>query len=123
MGSKGGVFMSDCIFCKVAAKEIPSTVVYEDEQVVAFKDLEPQAPVHVLVIPKKHVESVAAFSAGDKELAAHILVEVIPQLARELGVAEKGFRVVTNTGDEGGQSVKHLHFHLLGGRSMQWPPG
>ena len=115
--------MSDCIFCKIAAKEIPSTVVYEDEQVVAFKDLEPQAPVHVLVIPKKHVESVAALKEEDKELAAHILVDVIPQLAQELGVAEKGFRVVANTGDEGGQTVKHLHFHLLGGRSMQWPPG
>jgi histidine triad (HIT) family protein len=115
--------MSDCIFCKIASKEIPSTVVYEDEQVVAFKDLEPQAPVHVLVIPKKHVESVAALKEEDKELAAHILVDVIPQLAQELGVAEKGFRVVANTGDEGGQTVKHLHFHLLGGRSMQWPPG
>ncbi len=115
--------MSDCIFCKIAKKEIPSAVVYEDEQVVAFKDLEPQAPVHVLIIPKKHVESVAALKVEDKELAAHILVDVIPQLARELGVAEKGFRVVANTGDEGGQTVKHLHFHLLGGRSMQWPPG
>ena len=115
--------MADCIFCKIANKEIPSTVVYEDEQVLAFKDLEPQAPVHVLVIPKKHVASVAELKLEDKELAAHILVDVIPQLARELGVAEKGFRVVANTGDEGGQTVKHLHFHLLGGRSMQWPPG
>ena len=115
--------MADCIFCKIAGKEIPSTIVYEDEQVLAFKDLEPQAPVHVLVIPKKHVESVAALQEEDKELAAHILVEVIPKLAKDLGVAEKGFRVVTNTGEEGGQSVKHLHFHLLGGRSMQWPPG
>ena len=115
--------MADCIFCKIANKEIPSTVVYEDEQVVAFKDLEPQAPVHVLVIPKKHVASVAELKQEDKELAAHILVDVSPQLARELGVAEKGFRVVANTGDEGGQTVKHLHFHLLGGRSMQWPPG
>ena len=115
--------MADCIFCKIAGKEIPSTIVYEDEQVLAFKDLEPQAPVHVLVIPKKHVESVAALQEEDKELAAHILVEVIPKLAKDLGVEEKGFRVVTNTGVEGGQSVKHLHFHLLGGRSMQWPPG
>ena len=115
--------MADCIFCKIAAKEIPSSLVYEDEQVVAFKDLEPQAPVHVLVIPKKHVESVLALQEEDKALAAHILVDVIPKLAKELGVAEKGFRVVANTGDEGGQSVKHLHFHLLGGRSMQWPPG
>lgn len=115
--------MADCIFCKIARKEIPSTLVYEDEQVVAFKDLDPQAPVHVLVIPKKHVESILALTAEDKELTAHILADVIPQLARELGVAEKGFRVVTNTGEEGGQSVKHLHFHLLGGRSLQWPPG
>ena len=115
--------MADCIFCKIAGKEIPSTVVYEDDMVLAFKDLEPQAPVHVLVIPKKHVASVAELKAEDKELTAHILVDVIPQLARELGVAEKGFRVVANTGDEGGQTVKHLHFHLLGGRSMQWPPG
>lgn len=115
--------MADCIFCKIAQKEIPSTMVYEDDQVAAFKDLEPQAPVHVLIIPKKHVESVLALEEGDKALAAHILVDVIPQLARELGIAEKGFRVVTNTGEEGGQSVKHLHFHLLGGRSLQWPPG
>ena len=115
--------MSDCIFCKIGAKEIPSTMVYEDEQVAAFKDLEPQAPVHVLVIPKRHVESLAALTEEDKELAAHILVDVIPRLARELGLAEKGFRVVANTGKEGGQTVQHLHFHLLGGRSMQWPPG
>ena len=115
--------MADCIFCKIAKHEIPSSIVYEDEQCVAVKDLEPQAPVHVLVIPKKHVESVLALTDADRELVAHILVDVIPQLAKELGVAEKGFRVVANTGDEGGQSVKHLHFHLLGGRSMQWPPG
>ena len=115
--------MADCIFCKIAQKEIPSALVYEDDQVAAFKDLEPQAPVHVLIIPKKHVESILALEADDKELAAHILVDVIPKLARELGIEEKGFRVVTNTGEEGGQSVKHLHFHLLGGRSLQWPPG
>lgn len=115
--------MADCIFCKIAQKEIPSALVYEDDQVAAFKDLEPQAPVHVLIIPKKHVESILALEADDKELAAHILVDVIPKLARKLGIEEKGFRVVTNTGEEGGQSVKHLHFHLLGGRSLQWPPG
>ena len=115
--------MADCIFCKIAHKEIPSQLVYEDEQVVAFKDLEPQAPVHVLVITKKHIASVLELTAADRDLTAHIMQEVIPKLAKELGVAEKGFRVVTNTGEEGGQSVKHLHFHLLGGRSMQWPPG
>lgn len=115
--------MADCIFCKIAQKEIPSQLVYEDEQVAAFRDLEPQAPVHVLVIPKKHVESLLALTAVDKALISHIMIDVIPQLAKELQVDEKGFRVVANTGDEGGQSVKHLHFHLLGGRSMQWPPG
>ncbi len=115
--------MADCIFCKIAQKEIPSQLVYEDEQVAAFRDLEPQAPVHVLVIPKKHVQSLLALTAVDKDLISHIMIDVIPQLAKELQVDEKGFRVVANTGDEGGQSVKHLHFHLLGGRSMQWPPG
>ncbi|KHM51988.1 histidine triad (HIT) family protein [Anaerovibrio lipolyticus DSM 3074] len=115
--------MADCIFCKIANKEIPSTVVYEDDQVIAFKDLEPQAPVHVLVIPKKHVASIAALKSEDKELAGHILCEVIPKIAKEQGVTDSGFRVVANTGAEGGQTVNHLHFHLLGGRSMQWPPG
>lgn len=114
--------MADCIFCKIAQKEIPSKLVYEDDTVVAFRDLEPQAPQHVLVIPKKHVESLLALEEEDKALVSHILVDVIPQLAQKLGIAEKGFRVVANTGEEGGQTVKHLHFHLLGGRSMQWPP-
>ena len=115
--------MADCIFCKIAQKEIPSTLVYEDDMVVAFRDLEPQAPQHVLVIPKKHVESLLALKEEDKALVSHILVDVIPELAQKLGIAEKGFRVVANTGEEGGQTVKHLHFHLLGGRSMQWPTG
>lgn len=115
--------MSDCIFCKIAQKEIPSTVVYEDEQVVAFRDLQPQAPEHVLVIPKKHVESVLGLQQEDKDLAAHILVDVLPEIAKQLGVDASGFRLVVNTGKDGQQTVKHLHFHLLGGRSMQWPPG
>jgi histidine triad (HIT) family protein len=115
--------MADCIFCKIAQKKIPSDIVYEDEAVVAFRDLEPQAPFHVLVIPKKHIESILALTAGDRDLISHIFVEVVPRLAKKFGVSEKGFRVVANTGEEGGQTVKHLHFHLLGGRSMQWPPG
>ena len=115
--------MSDCIFCKIASKEIPSTLIYEDDTVAAFHDLDPKAPVHVLVIPKKHVESLLALEEEDKALVSHILVDVIPELAQKLGIAENGIRVVANTGEEGGQTVKHLHFHLLGGRSMQWPPG
>ena len=114
--------MADCIFCKIASGEIPSTMVYEDDTVAAFKDLEPQAPVHVLIIPKKHVVNVADLSQDDRDLAAHIFCDVVPKLVKELGL-KKGFRVVTNAGEEGGQTVMHLHFHLLGGRSMQWPPG
>ena len=116
--------MSDnCIFCKIAHKEIPTNPVYEDDSVIAFNDLEPQAPVHVLIIPKKHIASLLALTGEDKELLAPITCAVIPQLAKQLNVAEKGFRTVVNTGAEGGQTVQHLHFHLIGGRSMQWPPG
>lgn len=115
--------MADCIFCKIAQGEIPSTKVYEDDLVLAFRDLDPQAPEHVLVIPKKHIASVMDFAEEDRELAAHILTVVVPKIARELGVADGGFRLVTNTGADGGQTVGHLHFHLLGGRSLTWPPG
>lgn len=115
--------MADCIFCKIAAGEIPAQVVYEDDSVIAFKDLSPKAPVHVLIIPKKHVQSVAHFTTEDNELAAHIFVDVVPKLAAELGIADAGFRLVMNTGKNGGQSVYHLHVHMLGGRKMTWPPG
>ena len=115
--------MSDCIFCKIAAGEIPAQKVYEDDSVVAFKDLSPKAPVHVLIVPKKHIQSVAHFEAEDKELAAHIFVDVVPKLANDLEIADNGFRIVVNTGDDGGQTVNHLHVHLLGGRKMTWPPG
>ena len=115
--------MSDCIFCRIAAKEIPSDTVYEDEQVIAFRDLEPQAPDHILIIPKKHVASILGLGQADRDLAAHIMVDVIPAVAKKLGVDESGFRVVVNTGKDGNQTVQHLHVHLLGGRMMQWPPG
>lgn len=115
--------MADCVFCKIAQKEIPSNVVYEDDDVIAFRDLEPQAPVHVLVIPKRHFADLLSFTRAERTLAGHILAEVIPQVATELGLAEGGFRVVTNTGQDGGQTVPHLHFHILGGRAMTWPPG
>jgi len=115
--------MSDCIFCKIAAGEIPAQKVFEDELVVAFKDLSPKAPVHVLIIPKKHVAGVNNLTADDKNFVAHIFVDVVPKLAAELGIADGGFRLVVNTGDDGGQTVHHLHVHLLGGRKMTWPPG
>ena len=115
--------MADCIFCKIAAGEIPAQTVYEDDSVIAFKDLSPKAPVHILIVPKKHIQSVAHFEAEDKELAAHIFVDVVPKLTKELGVAEAGFRLIMNTGKDGGQSVPHLHVHLLAKRKMTWPPG
>lgn len=115
--------MSDCIFCKIANGEIPSQFIYEDESVVAFRDLNPQAPEHILIVPKKHVAKIIDFTAEDKDLAAHIFVDVVPEVAKKIGVDESGFRIVINTGEEGGQTVGHLHVHLLGGRKMTWPPG
>lgn len=112
----------DCIFCKIAQKEIPSTIVYEDEDVIAFNDLNPEAPVHVLVIPKKHIESLNAATAEDQQLLGKIML-AIQKIAAEQGIAENGYRVVTNCGVQGGQTVMHLHFHLMGGREMLWPAG
>ena len=114
--------MTDCLFCKIAAGEIPSRKAYEDDTVLAFYDIDPKAPVHVLVIPKKHIESVNTLTRADDALLGHMF-EVARQLAAELGVAENGYRMVTNIGADGGQSVPHLHLHLLGGRSLEWPPG
>lgn len=108
--------MSDCLFCKIAAGEIPSKKVYEDDQILAFYDVNPMAPVHVLVIPKVHIASVAAVTEETAPVVAHIFT-VIPQIARELGL-EDGFRVVSNCGEHAGQSVKHLHFHILGGKPL-----
>lgn len=114
--------MADCIFCKVASGEI-GQLVYEDDQVAAFNDLNPQAPVHVLIIPKKHVEKLADVEDGaDAALLGHILV-VANKIAGDRGVAEEGYRVVVNNGPGAGQSVWHVHFHLLGGRALGWPPG
>lgn len=112
---------TDCIFCKIAAGEIPSKKVYEDDEIIAFYDLSPQAPVHVLLIPKAHITSAADITSANSAVVAHIF-EKIADIARELGLGE-GFRVVSNCGDSAGQSVKHLHFHLLGGRDFTWPPG
>jgi histidine triad (HIT) family protein len=114
--------MADCIFCKVASGEI-GQLVYEDDLVAAFNDLNPQAPVHVLIVPKKHIEKLADVeNQEDSCLAGHILT-VANKLALDRGVSEDGYRVVVNNGPGAGQSVWHLHFHLLGGRDLGWPPG
>ena len=114
--------MADCLFCKIAAGDISSNKLFEDDQLLAFYDIDPQAPVHFLVIPKKHIDSAAVLTEDDAALLGHIYA-VIAQLAARLGIAENGYRVVTNVGADGGQSVKHLHFHVLAGRSLAWPPG
>lgn len=114
--------MADCIFCKIAAKEIPADLMYEDEHLVAFKDINPQAPVHFLVVPKKHIASLLELAPADAGLLDRVQ-QVIVSLARRLDIAGSGFRVVVNTGENGGQTVPHLHFHVLGGRFMNWPPG
>lgn len=114
--------MDDCIFCKIAKGDIPSDIVYEDEKVIAFNDLEPQAPTHILVIPKKHIESLNTIKEEDVEIISYIF-DIIPKLAGNLGIKESGYRVVNNCGSDGGQTVGHIHFHVLGGRSLQWPPG
>lgn len=110
--------MSDCIFCKIVKGEIPCSLVYQDDLIMAFKDISPLAPVHILVIPKQHIESVLDINESNKAVVAHIF-EVIPKIAKEANVAESGFRVVSNIGKDGGQLVRHLHFHILGGRHLE----
>ena len=113
--------MADCVFCMIANHEIPSNIAYEDDKIICFHDLDPQAPVHVLVIPKKHIESLDDVKEEDKELMGHIMI-TIKKIAAELGL-EKGYRVVSNSGEDAFQTVKHLHFHILGKRKLTWPPG
>ena len=113
--------MADCIFCKIAEGEIPSEIVYSDEHCVAFRDVNPQAPTHILVIPREHIKSVNEINSENSSIIAHIF-QVISKIAAEEGL-EKGYRVVSNIGEDGQQSVPHLHFHIIGGRSLQWPPG
>jgi histidine triad (HIT) family protein len=111
----------DCIFCKIASGAIPATLLFEDEEVVAFADRNPQAPVHVLVIPRRHIVSLAQAAKTDDALLGHMF-GTVAELARTLQLAN-GYRSVINTGPDGGQTVEHLHVHLLGGRGMTWPPG
>lgn len=112
----------DCLFCKIIAGEIPSTKVYEDDLCYAFRDIAPQAPTHILVIPKEHITSVSAVTPENSAYVARIF-EIIAKIAEEEGVAKDGYRVVSNIGERGQQTVPHLHFHVIGGRDMTWPPG
>lgn len=114
--------MSTCLFCKIAEKTIPAMIVYEDDQTLAFDDIHPQAPVHTLVIPKRHVMSIQDLGESDQPLLARLLL-ACAKVARDKGLADPGFRLVANTGRDGGQTVFHLHFHVMGGRHMGWPPG
>lgn len=118
---------ANCVFCRIAAGELPSERVHADDTVIAIRDRHPQAPIHVLVLPRRHVAGVAALGAGEvgSEDAALVarMVAVANQVARDLGLAEAGYRLVINQGHDGGQTVGHLHLHVLGGRQMTWPPG
>ncbi len=113
---------ANCIFCKIIAREIPAQIVYEDEQALAFSDINPQAPVHVLVIPRAHIASLNEAATSDEAPLGHLL-RVAARVAREQGIAESGYRTTINTGAGAGQSVFHIHIHVLGGRSLAWPPG
>ena len=114
--------MSDCLFCGIVDGKIKANLVYQDDAVVAFKDIAPKAPVHFLIIPRKHLVNVSDIEEQDRGLIGQIF-QVAAQLARAQGIADSGFRVVVNTGADAGQSVYHLHYHVLGGRQMSWPPG
>jgi histidine triad (HIT) family protein len=111
-----------CIFCEIVARRVPATIVHADSEVTAFRDINPQAPTHILVVPNRHIESIARLTRADGDLLAH-MIEVIGKIAEQEGIAERGYRVVANHGEDAGQSVAHLHLHLLGGRRMGWPPG
>ncbi len=114
--------MDNCIFCRIAGKEIPSKVFFEDGEALAFEDIHPQAPVHILLIPKEHIASLNDLPAGREELMGSLLVKA-REIARMKGIARSGYRIVLNTAPDSGQEVFHIHLHILGGRRMTWPPG
>ncbi len=114
--------MEDCIFCKIINKEIPASIVFEDEKMIAFNDINPQAPIHILLIPREHFASLNDIPKEKKNILSHLLLRA-RQIAQEKGIAEKGYRIVLNTEKDSGQEVFHIHLHLLGGRRMHWPPG
>ena len=114
--------MENCLFCKIIHGEIPANKVFEDEKIIAFDDINPQAPIHILIIPKEHFASLNEIPEEKKDVLSHILLKAC-QIAQEKGVAKSGYRIVLNTERDSGQEVFHIHFHLLGGRKMLWPPG
>ncbi|MFA5524829.1 MAG: histidine triad nucleotide-binding protein [Tissierellales bacterium] len=114
--------MSECIFCKIASGDIQANVTYEDDKIIAFKDSNPQSPIHVLIIPKEHIPSANYIDENNSDIIGEIFV-LINKIAKEMGLDKQGYRIVNNCGEFGGQSVDHIHFHLLGGRQLQWPPG
>lgn len=114
--------MKDCIFCKIAKKEMPSSIVYEDDDLIAFNDINPQAPIHVVVIPKKHIERISDLNLEDAGLTARAILAA-NKIAEKMRVADSGYRLVINCNKDAGQAVFHIHIHLLGGRRMNWPPG
>jgi histidine triad (HIT) family protein len=119
---KGGCEMDGCLFCRIIKKEINAKIIYEDEQVLAFEDINPQAPVHFLVVPKKHIASVNEIQSADAELTGRMFIAA-KNIASEKGVAGSGYRAVFNTGSDAGQAVAHLHLHITGGRKHSWPAG
>ena len=112
----------NCLFCKIVAGEIPSTKVYEDDKVLAFRDIDPQAPQHIIIIPKEHISSANEITEENSSVVAKIF-ESAAKIAKEQGFSENGYRIVNNCGEDGGQTVGHIHFHLLAGRNLGWPPG
>ncbi|MGB9680072.1 MAG: histidine triad nucleotide-binding protein [Thermoanaerobacteraceae bacterium] len=114
--------MEDCIFCKIVNREIDSNIIYEDDLVVAFPDINPQAPVHILIVPKVHLSNLLEINEENKNIVGHSYI-VAKEIAKMYNIDKKGYRIVSNCGNDGGQTVNHIHFHLLGGRFMTWPPG
>jgi len=113
---------NDCLFCKIINKEIPADLVYEDDKVIAFRDIKPQSPVHILLVPKVHIEKLLDLTEKEKDLVGHLYL-VANKIAKQEGIAEEGFRIVANCNPAAGQEIWHIHFHLLGGRKLNWPPG
>ena len=112
----------ECIFCKIAKGQIPCKMVYEDDKVIAFKDISPEAPIHVIIIPRQHIVNLNLLKQDEVEIIGHIFM-VAKKIVKTLGIDKSGYRIVNNCGEQGGQTVQHLHFHLLGGRMLKWPPG